>query len=279
MNINDKKLNEIYLGVSGDYNKSSLATDEGWVHKTSEFGFIELKKLVNYLPKKNARLLDIGTGMGIVPIVARKLGASVISVDSIDATGKSAIQNVEKFGVFGQFCDICVDKLPLDDNSIDCVFFGDVIEHLIHSPKRALEEIYRVLKPGGVCIATTPNATRLTVRLRVFLGYSNWANINEYFDSGFHGGHHHEYTPKEFRNVFLLTGFEVVEFVLWESSLKDVVINNVDDIPTQGRCHHLIVKEKAIFFVLKKILFAITSLFPNLRSNMLLVARKKTVSI
>ena len=99
--------------------------------------------------------MDIGTGMGIAPRFAKKLGAKVTTLDSYEASGSDAIENIKNEGIETLFIDILKDKLPFNDNSIDIIFFGDVIEHLLHSPKRVLLEFNRILKPGGVCIAST----------------------------------------------------------------------------------------------------------------------------
>jgi SAM-dependent methyltransferase len=46
-------------------------------------------------------------------------------------------------------------RLPLTAGSVDVVILAEVLEHLGH-PQRAGEEIARILKPGGVCLVSTP---------------------------------------------------------------------------------------------------------------------------
>ena len=55
--------------------------------------------------------------------------------------------------------------LPFEDNSVDCVSAYDFLEHLPRTPLspgdvgefiRMMNEIYRILKPGGVLVAVTP---------------------------------------------------------------------------------------------------------------------------
>ena len=46
--------------------------------------------------------------------------------------------------------------IPLPDESIDLFFSGESIEHVRFAPKY-VNEIYRVLKPGGQVVITTPN--------------------------------------------------------------------------------------------------------------------------
>ena len=103
--------------------------------------------------------------MGIAPRFVKKLGIRSISVDWPITGGYAAIENVQKAGVEGYFCEVGKESMPIEDESVDLVLLADVLEHLIHSPKPVLEEIRRILKPNGICIATTPNATRITVRI------------------------------------------------------------------------------------------------------------------
>lgn len=48
-------------------------------------------------------------------------------------------------------------KLPYDDNSYDALTMFDVIEHIPDVDRFLKEEVFRVLKPGGLFIYQTPN--------------------------------------------------------------------------------------------------------------------------
>ena len=50
-------------------------------------------------------------------------------------------------------CDIC-DMGPIEDNSIGSVLLLESLEH-IEQPQKALDEIFRVLKPNGLLVLTT----------------------------------------------------------------------------------------------------------------------------
>jgi SAM-dependent methyltransferase len=47
------------------------------------------------------------------------------------------------------------NSIPLEDNVSDCVICTEVLEHL-KKPQNALSEIFRILKPGGTLLLTTP---------------------------------------------------------------------------------------------------------------------------
>lgn len=57
--------------------------------------------------------------------------------------------------------DAC--RLPLRDRCASAVFFFEGIEHLT-DPHRALEEIRRILSPGGLLLASTPNVIWIGLR-------------------------------------------------------------------------------------------------------------------
>ncbi len=274
MNLSASEIRTLYKTISDEYNTTPLAVVEGWYHQPTEPGFLELQAVIKSLPE-NGVFIDIGTGKGIAPRLIKRLGARTISVDSLAAAGRSAIENVKLAGVEGYFCDVSRERIPVEDGIADCVLFADVIEHLLHSPKPVLQEIFRVLKPGGVCVATTPNSMRLTVRARVLAGYSNWHDLDDFFDHDFHAGHHHEYTIDEFKRVFEKTNFEIGEFILYEDSLRTVSIEGVGDIKTQDRSRTTKKAEPLVARFGKKMLLAVTELFPRFRSNMLLVAHKR----
>ena len=86
--------------------------------------------------KKGERLLDIGCGDGYFLKKNRTKFTELIGVDRLLG------DKIEK-------------KLALPDENFDCVTMLAVIEHLDY-PWEIIEEIRRVLKPGGLLIFTTP---------------------------------------------------------------------------------------------------------------------------
>jgi ubiquinone/menaquinone biosynthesis C-methylase UbiE len=48
-------------------------------------------------------------------------------------------------------CRMNAYKIPLSDNSVDCAMANSVL-HLLSNPQKAIDELYRVIKPGGCLI-------------------------------------------------------------------------------------------------------------------------------
>ncbi len=65
------------------------------------------------------------------------------------------------------------ESLPYPAESFDIVTCTEVIEHL-ENYRRLIREIFRVTKPGGSVIFSTPNILNLQSRLRfLFFGFWN----------------------------------------------------------------------------------------------------------
>ncbi len=112
-----------------------------------------LKAYIAAQPWISGKLLEVGCGEGrgveiLLPHASGYLGIDKIQ-EVIDML-KEKFPKVEfKQAVIPPFKGI-------DDNSFDTVVSFQVIEH-IENDKLFLEEIYRVLKPGGKAIISTPN--------------------------------------------------------------------------------------------------------------------------
>lgn len=96
-------------------------------------------------------VLEIGTGAGYGIEVVAPHAESFITVDKFAASENFApCENVE-------FRQATVPPLNFADESFDFVISFQVIEH-IEKDREFIKDIYRVLRPGGKFIVTTPNA-------------------------------------------------------------------------------------------------------------------------
>ncbi len=95
----------------------------------------------------DSRVLDVGCGNGDLTTEMLKMGFDVQGIDlgNSNSLGERFIKvNIQK------------QKYPFPDNHFDIVFSKSVIEHL-REPDYMVDEIHRILKPGGTFICLTPS--------------------------------------------------------------------------------------------------------------------------
>ena len=97
-------------------------------------------------------VVDLGCGGGMdVFLAARKVGPSgrVVGIDMTAEMLERARAGQQKLGLTNvEFHQATIDRLPLPDNSVDCVISNCVI-NLVPDKLAVFREILRVLKPGG----------------------------------------------------------------------------------------------------------------------------------
>ena len=72
-------------------------------------------------------------------------------------------------GVEVHECDVIKDRLPYGDNTFDLVSAVDMVEHFPSSSKHFFDEVFRVLRPGGVLVTGCPNIANLQNRIKMLL--------------------------------------------------------------------------------------------------------------
>ncbi|HTW04159.1 MAG TPA: methyltransferase domain-containing protein [Streptosporangiaceae bacterium] len=112
-----------------------------------------------------ARILDLGCGDGAAAGLAarRNPGHHMIGLDwSAGALGRA-----RRLGL--TVVRTGVDPLPVASGSVDVVIMSELIEHLVDTDS-ALDEVLRVLRPGGSLLLSTPNLAAWYNRGLVALG-------------------------------------------------------------------------------------------------------------
>jgi len=139
-------------------------------------------------------ILDIGCGFGnfLIDIEKKYPKCKLFGIDISYSMIDAAAQNFP----LAQFGLSPAESLPVADNSLDRIISREVFEHVI-SPQKMINEIYRVLKPGGIAVITTPNGSVLTL-----------ANLKDKFKKGRLGRLKDEaLTLQEAHRVFRTSGF------------------------------------------------------------------------
>jgi ubiquinone/menaquinone biosynthesis C-methylase UbiE len=152
-----------------------------------------------YKLKNGGKLLDIGCGRGEFMRGFIDCGLEGYGVDRSQAAQKYCPEAELRIS------DLEKDGIPYEDNSFDVVYSKSVIEHFYY-PEKMVQEMYRVLKPGGVAITLCPD----------------WEfNYRIYFEDF---THRTPFMLSSLRDIQLMYGFENIEVerfrqlpLLWRS--------------------------------------------------------------
>jgi SAM-dependent methyltransferase len=110
-----------------------------------------LEMLRRYLPLENARLLDIGCGLGAY---VRRFSDFTTKAYGLDIDPARCARGAAE-GVPG-LCVGVSETLPFADNSFDGVLLNEVIEH-VRNDRDTLREALRITRPGGRVFIFAPN--------------------------------------------------------------------------------------------------------------------------
>lgn len=131
--------------------------------------------------ERNVRVMDLGCGPGTNIFDVYDVCAEFDHVDwyGLDLNQREAALGADRSAYRVQersmrpvrFMSGDIFHLPVQNNSLDIVLCSEVVEHL-PNPLPAIQEMHRVLKPGGYALVTTPNPRNLPE----MVGYAlDWA--------------------------------------------------------------------------------------------------------
>jgi SAM-dependent methyltransferase len=113
------------------------------------------------------RIVDVGCGDGSATSLVSNLdaGNTVIGVD----WSATALARARARGLLVVQAGVDTSGLPLPDGCADVVIMSELIEHLVDTDT-AVDEVRRVLRPGGVLLLSTPNLAAWFNRGLIALG-------------------------------------------------------------------------------------------------------------
>jgi ubiquinone/menaquinone biosynthesis C-methylase UbiE len=170
--------------------------------------------------RNSPRILDIGSGRGILAAILSTLGHEVYAVDFFDQSANSTyLKHQIKFKV----CNIEADTIPFEDGLFDAISCCQTFEHFTHSHLPPLLEMKRKLTVGGLIEIDVPNATCLRNRSRMLRGkHITWDYLEHYVhiqpsiykDREYYPNRHNrEFTKKELELLLCAAGFNSIKVI------------------------------------------------------------------
>jgi 2-polyprenyl-3-methyl-5-hydroxy-6-metoxy-1,4-benzoquinol methylase len=151
---------------------SRYQAGDGYGHATYNLdNFFRIHAVKRWLRRQHdIFLLDAGCGGGtFCRQVYERLGGAdrIRRVAGVDLVNEIKDQPAPDFHFSA--CNLNEEALPFKDDSFNLIFCNHVVEHLFNT-EHLFSELYRVTKPGGLAVVSTPNLSWWINRILLVLG-------------------------------------------------------------------------------------------------------------
>ena len=179
--------------------------------------------LVPFSEARNKEVLEIGCGNGTDGVMFASNGADYTGVDLTQTAVDATKDHFSLLGLPGRFKVENAERLTFPDETFDIVYSFGVLHHT-PNPARAIEEVYRVLKPRGKAIIMLYHKNsfnyfvrimlyiRLRVLLEILFQHGNWKTDKNTRSPGrsFKANEHQDVWQSHYEN-FLRQGWKYLD--------------------------------------------------------------------
>ncbi|WP_428514194.1 bifunctional 2-polyprenyl-6-hydroxyphenol methylase/3-demethylubiquinol 3-O-methyltransferase UbiG [Roseovarius sp.] len=132
-----------------------------WVRTLKNLVPARLKFFDRHIDWAGKRVLDLGCAGGFMAEAMAQRGAQVIGIDPAKEAIATARSHAAQSGLDIRYDTGVGEALPYDDAAFDAVVCVDVLEH-VSDLEQVLQEVARVLKPGGLFLFDTINRNMIS---------------------------------------------------------------------------------------------------------------------
>lgn len=130
-----------------------------------------IQQSLSLLTPPYKRILEIGYGSGILLPTLASICDNVFGIDN-ESDSEKVNFNLKKLGVSALLTREDISSCGYPDESFDLVVAISVFEH-IKEPHRAIEEVFRILKPNGNFLVGMPRVDFVMEKLFPLIGFHN----------------------------------------------------------------------------------------------------------
>jgi ubiquinone/menaquinone biosynthesis C-methylase UbiE len=124
--------------------------------------------MVDFERWRDADVLEVGCGIGTDATRFARGGARYTGVDQTNRAIGLARERFVLEGLMGTFLPSDATVLPFSDESFDLVYSHGVVHHMTNT-QEAVDEMYRVLRPGGTAIVMVYHRGSLNYRFNILV--------------------------------------------------------------------------------------------------------------
>ncbi len=139
-----------------------------------------IRALVPFARGRNKTVVELGCGLGTDAVQWARAGANYVDLDLAREQVNIASKRFDLLGLSGNFFEGDAENLPFVSEAADFAYSYGVLHHT-PDMERALDELYRILQPGGTAVVMLSHRHSLQM-LRIFLKAVNFYTLR--FDAG-----------------------------------------------------------------------------------------------